>query len=260
MFYFTRFPDHITEKDLRAQFKRWGDVREIFILNHRNKGGRRYGFVRYFGVSDERKLERQLDNIILGGLKLYVNVPKYKRGKTKLEEHTVKHGTKPEGHNTEAVDGGHTGTRYWNPSMTYAKVVSTNKTDAGLRRNFQPSHPTMVESHSSLHLEVSEKERRKYTDTWVGHLKNLGAFERVDKEIPWELGVNIVLKYIGDDMVLLLGLLDSKAEEIMSEELQHGTSPFYSLQKWNPTMRPGHRLVWVQCWGIPLEVWDVENL
>lgn len=66
-------------------------------------------------------------------------------------------------------------------------------------------------------------------------------------------------KYIGDDMVLLLGLQDSKAKEIMSEELQHGTSPFYSLQKWNPMMRPGHRLIWVQCWCVPLEVWDIGN-
>lgn len=96
-------------------------------------------------------------------------------------------------------------------------------------------------------------------DTWVGRLKNLGAFERVEEEIPWELGVNVMPKYIGDDMVLLLGLLDSEAEEIISDEHQHGTSPFYSLQKWNPQMRPCNRLVWVQCWGVPLEAWDVEN-
>ena len=72
-------------------------------------------------------------------------------------------------------------------------------------------------------------------DTWVGRLKNLGAFERVEEEIPWELGVNVMPKYIGDDMVLLLGLLDSEAEEIISDEHQHGTSPFYSPQHWTQT-------------------------
>ena len=32
-FYFTRFSDEITEKELWHHFKKWGDVREIFIPN-----------------------------------------------------------------------------------------------------------------------------------------------------------------------------------------------------------------------------------
>lgn len=48
-FYFTRFPEDVNEKDLWYQFKRWGDVREIFICKQRNKSGRRYGFVRFKG-------------------------------------------------------------------------------------------------------------------------------------------------------------------------------------------------------------------
>ena len=83
-FYFTRFHEHITEEDLWAQFKKWGDVRDIFIHKHRNKGGRRYGFVRFKGVLDKYRLEKQLDNIILEGLKMYVNVPKYGRGKARV--------------------------------------------------------------------------------------------------------------------------------------------------------------------------------
>ena len=67
------------EEELWTIFKKWGDVREIFISRQRNKGGRRYGFVRFKGVSDETRLERQLDNIIVGGLKMHVNIPKYGR-------------------------------------------------------------------------------------------------------------------------------------------------------------------------------------
>ena len=37
--------------------------------------------MRFRGVSDVRKLERKLDNPIVYGLKLYVNVPKYERGR-----------------------------------------------------------------------------------------------------------------------------------------------------------------------------------
>ena len=78
-FYFTRFPEDVTEMELWTQFRKWGDVKEIFIPKRRNKEGRRYGFVRFKGVSDKRRTERYLDNIIVGGLKLHVNIPKYGR-------------------------------------------------------------------------------------------------------------------------------------------------------------------------------------
>ena len=79
------------EEELWTIFKKWGDVREIFISRQRNKGGRRYGFVRFKGVSDETRLERQLDNIIVGGLKMHVNIPKYGRGKATQGKSTNKH-------------------------------------------------------------------------------------------------------------------------------------------------------------------------
>ena len=88
-FYFTRFPEHTKEKDLWAHFKKWGDVREIFIPSNRNKGGRRYGFARFKGVQDERTLERRLDNIMIDGLKLYVNLPKYGRRRVRIVEHNA---------------------------------------------------------------------------------------------------------------------------------------------------------------------------
>jgi len=32
------------------KFKKWGDVREVFIAKHRNRDGQRFGFVRFKGV------------------------------------------------------------------------------------------------------------------------------------------------------------------------------------------------------------------
>ena len=78
-YYFTRFADDINEKVLWQHFKRWGDVREVYISKQTNENGRRYGFVRYKDVKDEYRLERQLDSIVVGGLKLYVNLPRFGR-------------------------------------------------------------------------------------------------------------------------------------------------------------------------------------
>ena len=135
-------------------------MREIFIPNHRNKGGKRYGFVRFKGISDERKLERQLDNIIVDGLKLYVNVPKYGRGKMKFEEYTAKPRTQTEGHNNEVTNARHMAMQYRTPLKSYAKVVSTTKTDVGQRKHLQPPHPRHIESQSSVQLEVAVGERK----------------------------------------------------------------------------------------------------
>jgi len=65
-FYFTRFGDAITERELWYHFKKWGDVREIFIPNRRKYTGRRYGFVRFKGIRDTQYTARQLNKIVIG--------------------------------------------------------------------------------------------------------------------------------------------------------------------------------------------------
>lgn len=97
------------------EFKKWGDVREVFIAKNRNRSDWRYGFVRFKGVGDVGKLEWQLDNLIVGGLKLHVN------------------------------------------------------------------------------------------------LSNLAVFDRLEDELVWDRE-DITPKYIGDDMVLLVGLTDTRAK------------------------------------------------
>ena len=84
MFYFTRFPEDRTEKDLWSHFKQVGDVREIFISLKRNRNGKRYGFVRFKGVQDVHQVEKKLDSMVFGGLKMYVNTPKFGRPSSKI--------------------------------------------------------------------------------------------------------------------------------------------------------------------------------
>jgi len=119
--------------------QKMGDVREIFISKHRNKGGRRYGFVRFKVVSDERSLERKLDNIIVGGLKMYINVPKYRRKKERYMERSVKHSTQAVGASNERKLPGQTAVQHRTDPKSYAKVVSTVNMDAGQRRNPLPT-------------------------------------------------------------------------------------------------------------------------
>lgn len=74
-------------------------------------------------------------------------------------------------------------------------------------------------------------------------MKNLATFDRLEDEILWDVGADVMPKYLGDDMVLLLGLTDIGAEHMKKEEDMNGSSLFHSLEKWNTRMRTGHRLV-----------------
>jgi len=60
-------------------FQKWARVKEIFISRRRNRWGRRFGFVRFFGVRNVASLERDLDSSFVGNMKLHVNLPRYRR-------------------------------------------------------------------------------------------------------------------------------------------------------------------------------------
>ncbi|XP_068482781.1 uncharacterized protein [Phaseolus vulgaris] len=60
-------------------FQKWARVKEVFIARRLNKGGRRFGFVRFFEVGNAARLEKELDQIFIGNVKLHVNVPRYRR-------------------------------------------------------------------------------------------------------------------------------------------------------------------------------------
>ena len=61
-------------------------------------------------------------------------------------------------------------------------------------------------------------------------------------------------------MLLLVGLVDDRAIQLVKEETDKGSSLFHSLEKWNPQMQIGNRLVWALCQGITPPTWDVEYI
>lgn len=95
---------------------------------------------------------------------------------------------------------------------------------------------------------------------WAGRLKKHMTLEMTEKCVSWELGYNICTRLLGDDMVLLIGLTEDKANQLIKSETEGGSSLFYSLEKWRPGCRPINRAVWIQLWGFPIEAWDVQNM
>ena len=256
-FYFSRFPDEVNEKDLWQIFQRWGKVWEVFIHKAKNKAGHRFGFVRYKEIQDVQKLERQLDNsIFLGGIKMFVNQPKFARNNVNRGQlhRTLTHGKE----NMQEVDKGgqkthDTGGR----PRSYVEVA----------RGVLPSVDNLsnrnvaVQGDNSLVLKpvflTSTNEHKEWVQkAWVGRLKNRGMFERVKEELIWVLDPDINPCYWVDDWVILPNLEDDKAIHLVNEERTKGSTPLLDLQKWSPHIRPTHRLAWVLLWGLPPTVWE----
>ena len=247
-FYFTNFSHDVNEVRLWEKFKPWGDVREVFIAKRRNKEGRRFGFVRFKGVSNVKMLETHLDNIFIDDHKLFVNLPRFTRLASNSPTHTT--AVKGDKQSTEAVKNLQDTTK---PRLrSYVEVVTQNGGSGGSLKG-AGGIPTIV-------IEPIKGRDCWCEGAWVGRLKKPMKLEKMEDYISWELGYNISTRFLGDDMVLLVGLSADKAQKIINSEMNGGNTLFYSLERWRPGYRPSNRVVWLQLWGFPIEAWEVGHM
>ena len=137
-FFFSNFPDEMNEVGLWKIFQRWGKVREVIVAGKRTKEGRRFGFVRFQGVRNDKELEYQLDKITIGNRRLFVNLPKYNRRRSqerKQEDVTLREKgsyaqeTKEEGiKNLERVNNGVHLRKEYSGECSYAQVLKGRPT------------------------------------------------------------------------------------------------------------------------------------
>ena len=193
---------------------------------------------------------------------MHVNIPKYRRGKASQNQNKDKH--KKQGEGVVDMDrmeiAPNRAAHSTAVNRTYGEAVAPHTEKTGQRRISGTHLAEYGGSHSSLILDIPKGDKTCYTDAWVGRMKKPEIFKRLEDEVSWTLGPGVSPKYLGDDMILLLGLSDEKAAEIISEETNQGSTLFYSLVKWSSELRPGNRLVWLRCWGIPLVAWKLENI
>lgn len=261
-FYFAHFPDYIREKDLWKIFQEWGQVWEVFIPKMKNKQGLRFGFVCFKGVEDADSLERRLDNnIFIEGMKLFVNKPRFQRGRNK-DDNT--YAGKANGTEMKIMERRELENRRYKsisfPRLkSYVEVVKDNKLKEGKIPKELTSGEVATEAKKDLITFQTSKTNTSWLDNiWVGRLKNKAIFENVDEEVQGILGKEMKSTYWGDDMILLHNLEEAKAQELICREKESGGTPFTSIKRWSSDLQPSHRLTWLLIWGVPLKAWDAE--
>ncbi|KEH15969.1 hypothetical protein MTR_0406s0010 [Medicago truncatula] len=78
-FYFTNIPDHIHYLNTRQGFEVCGILTNLFVSHFRNKRGQLFGFVRLTHVRDVAKLNKALNNVVFGHLKVWANITRFDR-------------------------------------------------------------------------------------------------------------------------------------------------------------------------------------
>lgn len=76
-FFVSNFSDNVGEIELWKSFQRWGRIWEVFIPHKRDRSGRRIGFVRFLNIPNPPLLTSELDQILIGGKRLHVNITRF---------------------------------------------------------------------------------------------------------------------------------------------------------------------------------------
>ena len=148
---------------------------EVFIPQTKNKQGLRYGFVRFRGVEDADSLERRLDNnIFIEGMKLYVNKPRFQRGRNK-DDNTL--AGRVNGTEMKTLECREPENRRYEPApyprlKSYVEVVKDNLLTDGKTSKELSSGAVDTKGKKDLISFQTSKTNTSWLDyIWVGRLK-----------------------------------------------------------------------------------------
>jgi len=242
-FFFSNFPHGYGELDMIKVFQRSARVKEVFISRRLNRWGRRFGFVRFFEVRNVERLERELDNLYIGSMKLHVNVPKYRRHQP--ESAKEKRREKKATHLEEQSDPGKNKVQWVEKKRVRSYADAVN----GETKEEKWKGPTFKSHSNTLPWMVNSV---------VGQFKEGLNVDQLREEFV-KGGLNrIFIRYVGDRLVMLTPREGEKMEDIVKSNKEWFDSCFVVIKPWSASCMADHKIAWVRCYGLPLTLWNEE--
>ncbi|KAK9063756.1 hypothetical protein SSX86_017628 [Deinandra increscens subsp. villosa] len=84
--FITNFPPNSSVHEIWKHVERWGKIADVYISPRLTKSGRKFGFVRFVGITDVRRLIMDLRTVWIGSYHLFADLVK-----DTDQAHTVKH-------------------------------------------------------------------------------------------------------------------------------------------------------------------------
>jgi hypothetical protein len=259
-FFFTNFPERYGAKAVFNAFDNLGEVMEVVIPAKRDKGGRRFGFVRFVQVSDIQKLESDLDNMVFGGVKISVNLSRFQRSEGG-EEESDRNGRSRSKHQhlrarmqhrsrSKSIAWNHRSCSHGprdNRLSSYAQAV---RTGAGLIRGSHQHQQKLI-----LSYEVEKNAMTNHEKAFVGVVVNPGMTYNIQNAFHSQGYFGVKVTPLGSNLALLEGQEEGEVEALMVDAKDWLEQWFKEIRPWNPKDIDTERLVWLRVFGIPIHAW-----
>ncbi|GAU47211.1 hypothetical protein TSUD_403520 [Trifolium subterraneum] len=247
-YFFSDIPDNFGAKAMLNIFQKYGDVVEVVIPAKRDKGGRRFEFARFEQVSDVRKFGIELDNIIIGRDKIYVNLSRFQR-----EQRNSRYTQR---------DGGHVHAGWKERHEHYAEKKGWNQ-ETAINRNDEKSYAHAVKGGKPLNQQkLNQTPRWSYTTgkdtllslqkTYVGEVLHSGMSYNIQDEFHRQgssiFKVSMFLSFV-ENLSSVVADMSSAAKRLKESDL---------IQPWSTREVDSSRLVWLRVYGIPVHAWNAE--
>ena len=262
-FFFSNFPENHGEFEMFRLFQKWARVKEVFISKRLNKWGRRFGFIRFFEVGNVPSLERELDNCFIGNMKLHVNVPRYRR------ERFVNTGNAP-CLEEKSRSGGFPSRNYqrknkevWMVKRGKEVIRSGVGKDANGYVLCKQTYADIVRSPLRAHWKGPSFTTKANILPWmknnmVGRMKAEWEHETLQEECIKGGMSMIIIRFLGDNLVLLTSKSIEKIEDIVKSSKEWFDFFFEDIKPWSESLVVSYKRVWVKCYGFPIHLWNKE--
>ncbi|XP_058733331.1 uncharacterized protein LOC131604934 [Vicia villosa] len=248
-FFFTKFGSKWKARDLLFEFKEFGVIDEVVIPSKWDKFGRRYGFVRFFDVEDEKLLGIKLDSLILEGRKLHANLPRFQRlakNKEMLLRNTGrggKEGVKERKEDSVYVQR----SKAWVDKRAFVDVLHNR---AGRDASGDASKGIKI-----VFFKTAKEESDRYLKAFVGVIKDVEVALKI-KQIFYEEGLfSIRITLLGPNLCVLEDLVCGEVEALIEERRGWWENWFSVLRPWVPNDVDQERFTCLRISGIPCNAW-----
>ncbi|GAU48536.1 hypothetical protein TSUD_282880 [Trifolium subterraneum] len=215
-YFFSEFPDSFNAKAMLNIFQYYGDIVEVVIPAKRDKGGRRFGFARFDQVRDVRRFGIELDNIIIGRDKIFVNPPRFHRD-TRNRRH-----------------------------FRQEEVGNIKGNNSMVENRFLRNDEFKTEK------EVVQSLRRAF----VGVVVHPGMTYRIQDEFHMQGYFGVKITPLGANLALLQDQEEGEIQALMEEARGWLDQWFKEIRPWTPGEVDNDRLVWLRVYGIPVHAWN----
>ncbi|KAK7268911.1 hypothetical protein RIF29_21620 [Crotalaria pallida] len=242
-FFFTNFLEDFGAYKTWKVFSEVRSVGDVYLPGKRDKGGKRFGFVRFKDNSDLRRLEEKLNNMWIGDQKVWVNRARFDRDRPKFPPwRDCKDEQRPITHSREALQGA------WRKPLVIKDV----------RAELPEKEKEYGPSRSFFEFSVPKEEMGRFRGCYVGKLLRPVDSASIQDIFFKEGFMSIKTTHLGGLFVLLQETDSEEIPELLFSEKKWFDDRFLDIRRWSPSFVVPERFTWVLCYGVPVHVWCEE--